>query len=375
VVTPGVPRPPVLKALTSIRFFAALHVALYHFVRPFSLWGVLAGAMMSGYTGVSFFFVLSGFVLTYAHAPEYERGRRDYKKFLVARFARIYPVYLLAMLVALALHLDSLWQKNHWIAYLADLVMLQSWNMRMVNFFHAGAWTLSCEEFFYLIFPLVLMPLLPKTRAAALGWTAGFFALALAAPLYCLVRYPIPAFYEEYHSATPINPGPVFLISRLPVFAVPEFLAGIALGWLFLKFRPSQKAGAQMAYAGAALFVAAMLFAKHLPYLLLHNGLLIPIYGLLLVGLSQPNWLTRMLSVSWLVLLGEASFSLYLFHQLLITATERFGVQMTFSQAVWRLALVIPFTVALHVYFERPARRAVLAWWARRHPAEMKVVA
>jgi peptidoglycan/LPS O-acetylase OafA/YrhL len=75
------------------------------------------------------------------------------------------------------------------------------------------------------------------------------------------------------------------------------------------------------------------------------------------------------------VLLGEASFSLYLFHQLLITATERFGVQMTFSQAVWRLALVIPFTVALHVYFERPARRAVLAWWARRHPAEMKVVA
>ena len=92
--TAGIPRLPVLKALTSARFFAALHVALYHLIHPFKIWGIFAPVMSAGYTGVSFFFVLSGFILTYAHGTEYEAGRGNAQKFWIARFARIYPVYL-----------------------------------------------------------------------------------------------------------------------------------------------------------------------------------------------------------------------------------------------------------------------------------------
>ena len=84
VPTPGVPRLPNIHALTSVRFLAALHVALYHMVRPFSQWGPLAGAMSVGYIGVSFFFVLSGFILTYSHAAEYESGRGNAARFWVA---------------------------------------------------------------------------------------------------------------------------------------------------------------------------------------------------------------------------------------------------------------------------------------------------
>lgn len=75
-----------------------MHVALYHLVRPFSLWGPLESVISVGYIGVSFFFVLSGFILTYA--GEYERGRGSPAKFWVARFARIYPVYLVSLIFA-----------------------------------------------------------------------------------------------------------------------------------------------------------------------------------------------------------------------------------------------------------------------------------
>src|ERR1035437_8502357 len=98
VLAKGVPRLPTLKALTSVRFFAAMHVALYHLVRPFTLWGALTPVISVGYVGVSFFFFLSGFILTYSHAAEFELGKGRPLKFWVARFARIYHVYLLRMI-------------------------------------------------------------------------------------------------------------------------------------------------------------------------------------------------------------------------------------------------------------------------------------
>jgi hypothetical protein len=53
--------------------------------------------------------------------------------------------------------------------------------------------------------------------------------------------------------------------------------------------------------------VLALVFSGHLPAIMLHNGLLIPLYALVILGLSYPNWISRLLSPSWLILLGEAS--------------------------------------------------------------------
>ena len=371
-ITPGVPRLPVLKALTSVRFFAALHVALYHLIRPFTRWGFLTAAMAAGYEGVSFFFVLSGFILTYSHAQEYELGRGNGKKFWIARFARIYPVYFLSVIFAGLAGINQFHNKLHWIAYLADLLMLQAWSMRMVNFFNSGAWTLSCEVFFYLVFPFVLMVVRPKTRSWALLYVVGFFLLAIAAPLLCVKFYYRASFFE---SMEPL-PGDdiTLLVSKFPVFALPQFLAGISLGWFFLRFKPRERTTSLMAPVGFFLLAVALLFANYLPFIALHNGLLIPVYALIILGLSQPNWMTRALSGSTLVLLGEASFAFYLFHLIIIAFTDRYDVPKTWIPAVLRLAIAIPLSVLLHIFVERPCRRAILGWWAKRHPAEMKTV-
>ena len=372
VVTPGVPRPPVLKALTSVRFFAAFHVALNHVVRPFSRWGIFAGAIAAGYSGVAFFFFLSGFILTYAHAAEYERGKGSPRKFWVARFARIYPTYFVIMSIALLMNLGDVRRvPYHAVAFAADLLMMQSWSMRMVNFFHVGAWTLSVEAFFYFLFPFLLLRLRPKTRAIALALIAFFYLLSMVAPLLAMVRYPLSAYSESYDA-----PGSlfVFTIRRLPILAAPEFLAGVSLGWFYLRFKPSQRASAVMAALGLALLAPALLFSAHLPFIALHNGLLIPAYSLLLLGLTQDNLLTRLLSGRTLVLLGEASFALYLVHMLVEAMVEPFGYDRRLSQVVGILAGSVVLSILMHLYLERPCRRAILAWWAQRHPAQLKTV-
>ena len=180
----GVPRPPVLKALTSIRFFVALHVALYHLVRPFPLWGPLTAFISAGYQAVGFFFFLSGFILAYSHAPEYELGKGSARRFWVARFARIYPVYLLSMLFAGYVGFQYFRQSIHVFAFVADLLMVQSWSVRMVNFFHVVAWSLSVEMFFYFAFPFLLLPLRPATRTRNYLAVCGFWLLAML-PLEC----------------------------------------------------------------------------------------------------------------------------------------------------------------------------------------------
>src|SRR3954463_14806255 len=86
-----------LPAVTGLRFVAAMHVYLTHSELPLS--GAAALILVHGGSAVSFFFVLSGFILAFNYAGE--RGRIDRSKFWVARFARIYPVYLLAIVVAL----------------------------------------------------------------------------------------------------------------------------------------------------------------------------------------------------------------------------------------------------------------------------------
>ncbi len=365
VYEPRVARRPNLRALTSVRFFAALHVALYHLVRPLSQWGPLQGALSDGFTGVSFFFVLSGYILTYSHADEYEAGRGTPKKFWTARFARIYPVYLLSLVYAGIVGRAEFHQKVHALAFAMDIFLVQSWSARAVNFFNSPAWTISVEAFFYLCFPFLLMRLRPSSTSKAVLATCAFWLMALAVPLFCLLRYPVPA-WNEFAVSSGTGASVVFNVERLPIMMLPEFLAGISLGWLNLKFPPSRRTSSLLVTLGLLLLVPTLMLGDRLPHILLHNGLLLPMFGMLLVGLSQENWLTKLLSNSFLVLLGEASFSLYLFHILFRKSTDPiFGSALTLRSAMEFLPLVIALSVLLHLFLERPCRKAILRWALR----------
>ncbi len=302
---------------------------------------------------------------------EYERGKGDPVKFWVARFARIYPVYLVSLIFAAYVGFNLFQKRIHIIAYIADFLLIQSWSLRMVNFFHVTAWSLSVEAFFYLVFPFLLLRLRPSTAAKAFLAVFAFWLLAMVFPVLCVTLYPLAAWHPEISTA----PGGalVFRTIRLPLLALPEFLAGVSLGWIFLRFRPGRRIASWLAPAGIVSFIAVLVLSNHFPNVMMHNGLFLPIYAMIILGLGEENWMSRLLSAPLLVLLGEASFALYLIHFLFNDWTMgRFGASHALGAAVWKLAIVVPVSVALHLFVERPARRAILKWWSRTQIARQQ---
>ena len=370
-VVPGIPRPRILGALTSLRFLIALHVGLYHFVRPFTRWGLLLSFFGAGYTGVSFFFLLSGFILTYTHAAEYEAGRGRAKRFWMARFARIYPVYLLSVLLAGYVGHRMLAYPLERHAFGADFFMVQAWSSRLVRNFNVASWSLSCEAFFYLVFPFVVLRLRMRGRGAYLLGIAGWVLVGMAAPAWAWLHYRGPAMHE--FPVTETGWGEVFRIRRLPLLALPEFCAGISLGWLYLQHGVGRRAARLLSWGGILALIVVLCGSQVLPYVFLHNGLLIPLQCAIILGLCGQHWLTRVLSHRWLMVLGEASYSFYLIHLLIFDwMGEHFHTPATIANALWRLPLIVAVSVLLYLYVERPCRRRLLQWYSRpprMHPA------
>ncbi|MGI4896383.1 MAG: acyltransferase family protein, partial [Janthinobacterium lividum] len=153
-----------MPTLTGLRWFAALAVFGYHSV--VLLGGTAESGMRTlfdhGRVGVSFFFVLSGFIVTWAW-----RQDDGAWPFLRRRLARIYPAYLVALIAAVVLlKLTATDQSPK--ALLADLFLVQSWVPQRSVFFSGNdvGWSLSCEAFFYAAFPLLLVGLRRLTNTA-----------------------------------------------------------------------------------------------------------------------------------------------------------------------------------------------------------------
>ena len=93
-------KPAPLKALTGLRCFAAINIVLFHFSNP-QWFGFLAPVVNAGFISVSYFILLSGFVLAYNYDERARNGELDRKRFWEARFTRIYPIYFLSLLLSL----------------------------------------------------------------------------------------------------------------------------------------------------------------------------------------------------------------------------------------------------------------------------------
>jgi peptidoglycan/LPS O-acetylase OafA/YrhL len=361
---------PHLRALTGLRFVAAFQVLAYHALPVAAAPGWVRALVGSGYVGVSLFFVLSGFVLTYTYHDSLLDGTATRRDFLVARVARLYPVYLLALIVAIPPLLWLLARKGGTpdLAWLARLVamnagLMQAWNPKMACVLNCPAWSLSVEAFFYVAF-LFLLPLMARWNARGLLLAAAFaWSLSLAAPLVYLAVLPDGPVPPTAHSlgrwlyAVKLNPLPRF----------PEFVMGVAAGRLFLlekRTRAPWHAWLEAAAAGAV--VAVLLASPRIPFLMLHNGLLAPAFAALVYALARgAGPLSRVLSTRVLTRLGAASFALYILHVPLLAWMARgyqtFGIRPPAQP--WNFVAYTAVTVALSLlvfrWIEEPARRAL----------------
>ncbi len=347
----------MIRPLTSLRFFFALMVFVSHlgFVHPQAPWfaQVYAQVFKEGYIGVSFFFILSGFILAYTYQQRMHTGEVSPRQFWVARFARIYPLFFLTLLLAIPLSMrEFLQDAGYWAGRLLCNVSLTHAFVPSQDFFfsfNAPSWSISDEAFFYALFP-GLVWLLGRSTGRWLWW--GILALV---PLGMLV---MPAFLHH----------PLFYIN--PVFRVADFLLGILLFECFQAGR-GQQWFRSPAWATACEAAATGLFVL---FFVLHPLIgqvwrysvyyWIPMAVIIYVFAHQKGALSRVLSAPLLVLGGEISFGLYLIHQLVmryyVSLSQRAGVDLP----PWLVVLLVLGITLLASYLsyrwvEKPCNRYI----------------
>lgn len=327
----------MLQSLTSLRFFAAMMVVLSHLPgTPF----------YEGYTGVTFFFVLSGFILSFRYADPFRRGTVSHPEFWIGRIARVYPLHLLTMLLALPAALmraDAVWALV--LQLFAQLTLTQAAvPVSSVYFsFDFPAWSLSVEAFFYLLFPL-----LTTTRTSH-----------LLVVLATVVAYQL--------GVSHVDRGVHFLAYIFPPARLADFVTGILIFRLFERHRTISAATATISQCCAlGLLVACYAVAPHVSQGLRYDVFyLLPMAGIVLSCAWQNGALARLMSYRWLVFLGDASFALYLVHQLIIRAADFvFGVRGTVISAL-DVLVSVALAALLHVWFEGRAK-AIVSGYLRR---------
>ncbi|WP_412949943.1 acyltransferase family protein [Microbacterium sp. 179-I 3D3 NHS] len=342
-------------------------VFFYHILVFAPLPGPISQVFAQGYYGVTFFFVLSGFVLTWSARP-----RVSTSTFYWRRFARIWPSHMVALLLAIPVFYtlgtvpEGSFLKPFDPGVLAlSVVLLQGWWLAPLILFsgNPAAWTLTCEAFFYALHPWISRVLVPTLRRGALFFAAG---VVLTAFLYRL--------------SVVLWPDSGLALVPLPVQRLPEFVLGMALAWAMRsgwrpRIHPVIGVGSLLVVIGASLvsqrYLLGVPVLQYVPTFT--NELFTVACALAIVSLASRSLAgKRSFFESRLqVTLGEWSFAFYLVHATFIYIALRvFGYQEpSWWNVFWFLALLAVDIVAawaLHSFVERPVEKRMRRWKDRR---------
>ncbi|MEU3529649.1 acyltransferase [Streptomyces sp. NPDC038707] len=354
-VAPGSSR---LPTLTGMRFIAAALVFLHHgiWVNVFADRDVVDLYhdlfITAGHVGVSFFFILSGFVLTWS-----ARKKDSFGRYLRRRVVKLYPNHVVTFVAALLLVATT--TELH--QAVPNLLMVQSWFPVYDILFSVNppSWSLACEALFYLSFPLLLRWANKIPVKALWGWAVGVMAAVIgAAVLAQTVFTDSPAMPD----GQPLGLYQFWFVYALPPVRALDFFLGILMArivmngkWIRVGVLPA-----------AALFLAGYALASQLPYVYgLNAATIVPIALLVpAAAVADIEGTATGLRGRFAVWLGEISYAFYLVHAIvLIWCRARLGNPQGWSTPVG-LALLLAGLVAsvlvawaLYALVERPAMR------------------
>jgi peptidoglycan/LPS O-acetylase OafA/YrhL len=340
-------------ALTGFRFFLAIWVILHHLSGKGKMLDAqvrvlpecLQTLISSGYLAVATFFVLSGFVLARSYGST-RWNRPNLIRYAAARGARVYPVYLVSLIILAPIIYEQLTPERTDALWSYALV-LQGWGHPSVNW-NTPAWSLSCELFFYALFPLVLIPLRRAGRRRfAVAAVAGF-----AMP-FALMWMRAPSDWK-------------------PVIHLSDFLMGIAASAAYdmvAERMPRMAGRGWVLYAPAAIMGLAAIVAPSLfgPWWM-HDAVLRVANAAMLTGLAfGGGFPARALSTELSVFLGKASYSMYILHVPLLWWFKRTWVYQSAPFSVPGTAAVyiggvIAVSAVVFRHVEEPWNRRIRNW-------------
>ncbi len=268
----------------------------------------LDNILMAGPIAVNYFYLLSGFIMAIAYYRPDNKQRFNKKKYWIARFARIYPVYLIALLLVAIPKYNA---EGIAAALSYNLSLLQAWVPGYPLTLNAPGWSLSVEAFFYLCFPF-LLAFIQKGNFKLFAFMAiGFWFLTQGIHTYLL----------NTSTYQPLNAVHDFIYYN-PLMHLNAFMLGMVAGICFKynkSFIQALRPYSTLGFVISSLLVATLIafqpqIIKALSLdIAFTNGLLAPLLMLVIIFLGlNTGSIAQVLSNKWLVLLGEASFSLYI---------------------------------------------------------------
>lgn len=328
---------PNIAALTSSRFIAALAVVIFHYDKNQQLFPM--GVCTFGYGAVTFFFILSGFILTYTHGTPGGLNV-SIRRFTQSRLLKILPAYYLALIIALPFLLSALHRGAVDWGLLLVPALLQSWFPPAALYWNIPAWSLSNEIFFYALFPAIWWAF---RRASPITLIASTFGMILAVDV---LRAALPT--TEYW----FNFSAYF-----PLFTLPQFMLGVAMGRLYLLRGAMPQSNAVFITTSAALCIIVALQMTN-------SAVLSLVFGLMIYAMADlKGYALNVMSVRPLVALGNASYALYILHVPVWLWWDRIARVMLHLD--WPAGLdfaaylfvAVGLSIAVTSYLERPIMR------------------
>jgi peptidoglycan/LPS O-acetylase OafA/YrhL len=349
-----------IPSLTGLRFLAAWLVVIGHtdsHIVTLLPSGFEYGWRVGVNVGMTLFFVLSGFVIHYNYGPSISGHQGGaIKAFFVARFARLYPLYLFALALEIAARGWSDFNAQiFWYLLPRYLTLTQNWTNEtignsLIGIAHlGGAWSLSAEVFLYLFYLIAVYPLSQLNNAGRS--IAAIIVLSSAASIF---------FGGHAFGYWLSDTDPYWLLDLSPYCRIPEFLLGVLLAQL-LPLVPARSRAPHWLAIGGLLWTVAVFVASYWWTDVQAVWGFAPGIGALMFYFARyRSPLSRIIEHPIAVRLGDASYSSYLLHgfvflMVLDSPETSLGFGVFRIAIAWMLVALV--SLGIYANFEAPARR------------------
>ncbi len=394
-----------LDALTGLRYIAALTILLAHtsHILPHDQFPKYTAIMGNLWLiGMPLFFVLSGFLMTYNYTAQFQKSWfLTTWKFYAARIARIYPVYLIALFLSLG-YMGAFFHelKDRPVDVCRGmervLTLTQSWSNfmlfeghlqpRPIAYAYLGVgWSVSVEAFFYVLFPFMVLLLPGKMNRIwkVVGCGVAVFALFTYLNHLCVTRID--------PSMNIMARGTLrgWLVYTSPYMRLGEFILGCLAGQLY-RLTAASTPGRWERLLGHLLLwwsiICLVRFTEYPPdwatpslanHLQFNTGYA-PFCAAIIFCLARyPSLLGRFLALPTLMLLGEASYGMYLIHPLFqsiffgraLGEADLKNWQIILFDNLGMVLCLHFFCLGMYQFAEVPMRRILRKWLSPREPA------
>ncbi len=332
-----------IEQLTFTRFLAAISIVIFHYGQKSFLFNNLYVDFIFKHADVcvSYFFILSGFVMMIAYS---NKSNISAKEYYLNRFARIYPLYFLALLVMFLLQIRT--QTIDSLGLVLNVFMIQSWIPGQILSVNPPGWSLSVEFVFYAVFPFIFNKYFKKIT---------FNKVVLSIILLWIISQIVFQSLYLLYSDKFIKQ----IIYANPLLHLNEFLVGNLGGYFFIKKLQYKKGNYDfLIIVLFSLIIVALKFPMGLSF---HNGLLAVFFIPVIILIAMNNgFITKLFQKKTFVFLGEISFGIYILQHPIYSLFSAYSVNKYFHLTdvtvvfFIRLIILIAVSSISYLYIEKP---------------------